>query len=361
MMKINMILISFLLLGIQVCAQKAYYFNKKRSGLLSAELTKLLPPDEPGAAIAITNHKKIIFEAYYGMANLSTSEKLNPEHVMGIASMSKQFVGMAIIILEQEGKINTNDEIHTYFPNLPPGGRKITIKQLLSHTSGLPELTKNDEFMNNIARVHTVDQIIEMGLKGDFRSEPGEKFIYCNTGYTIAVAMIEKISGMSYSSFLKKHIFDPLGMEKSYSCDFENDANNAVKRYVPDSSGFKNAREMHFSNLIGGGGIVSNVRDLSKWGMALLSGNKLPETYKKLWNPVFLNSGESTGYGFGMGKNEYEGIPYYYHPGMGDGMNSINMVFPDQKISITVIRNISSPKVSSKEIALLTARYLFTQ
>ncbi len=295
------------------------------------------------------------------MADLSASEKLNHNHMMAIASMSKQFLGMAVIILEKQGKLNTDDEILKYFPDLPIRGRKITIKQLLSHTSGLPELTKIDEFMNSISLAHTVDQIIEMGLKGNFRSEPGEKFIYCNTGYTIAAALIEKISGMSFSSFLKQNIFDPLGMKKTYSCDFENDANNAVQRYVPDSSGFKNAREMHFSNLIGGGGIVSNARDLSEWGMALLSGNKLPETYPKLWKPVLLNSGESTEYGFGMGKNEYEGISYYYHPGMGDGMNSINMVFPDQKISITVIRNVSSPKVSSKEIALLAARYLFKE
>jgi CubicO group peptidase (beta-lactamase class C family) len=280
---------------------------------------------------------------------------------MGIASMSKQFLGMAILILEQDGKLKLDENIGMYFPDLPIADRKISIKQLLSHTSGLPELTQNEEFMSKIDQPHTVNQIIELAFKSEFRSEVGEKFMYCNTGYTIAVALIEKLSGMKYADFLKRNIFEPLNMKNTCSCDYQQDATLAVQRYEPDSLSFKKAIDMHFSNLIGGGAIISNVQDMAKWCMALLSGKNLPENYQKLWEPVLLNSGESTEYGLGLGISDYEGIKFYYHPGMGSGMNSIDLIFPDQNISISVIRNISTPKVPSKDIALLAAKYLLTK
>ncbi|MDQ7797897.1 MAG: serine hydrolase domain-containing protein [Candidatus Edwardsbacteria bacterium] len=320
----------------------------------------MLPDSEPGASVIITHGNRIIFDKYYGLADLESGQKLNSGHVLGIASMSKQFTGMAVLFLVQEGKLKLDDDITKYFPELPLAGRKITIQQLLSHTSGLPELTQNDEFMNSIDKAHTVDQIIDLAFKGEFRGEPGEKYIYCNTGYTIIVALIEKLSKMDYAAFLKEKIFKPLKMNDTYACDFKNDAVNAVQRYLPDSAGFRKARVMHFSNLIGGGGVISNSRDMAKWEMALLSGKKLPQNYQKLWEPILLNSGKSTDYGLGLGVSDLDGKKFYYHPGMGDGMNSIDLIFPDYDLTITVIRNISKPKHSSNDISLLAAKYLLT-
>ncbi|MDA3904789.1 MAG: serine hydrolase [Bacteroidales bacterium] len=331
--------------------------NKKGLTEFHSDLVAMITDNEPGAEVIITHSNEIIFEEYYGLANVNTGEKLNAEHVMGIASMSKQFTGMAILFLVDEEKLRLKDDISDYFPDLPLQGRKINIKQLLSHISGLPELTQNNEFMDAINHPHTIEQIIEMAFKGEFRSETGEKFLYCNTGYTIATALIEKLSGMKYAEFLKERIFDPLKMENTYACDFENDAISAVQRHTTDSISYQKAIEMHFSNLIGGGGIISNASDMAKWGMALLSGEKLPKNYQKLWEPILLNSGESIEYGLGMGISDFEGKRFYYHPGMGSGMNSINLIFPNYDLTITVIRNISKPKHSSLEIALLAAKY----
>lgn len=358
-MKKLLVLLFLISLVVVTYAQSSLYF----SGIerFERDLSQKLTDDEPGTAILITEGNDILYEKYFGMANVEKGEKLHSGHVMGIASMSKQFTGMAVLCLVQEGKLNLDDEISDHLSGLPLGNRKITIRRLLSHTSGLPELTQNDEFMNQIGEAHTVSQIIELGLKGDFRSEPGERYVYCNTAYTLVVALIEKLSGMNYADFLKERLFTPLQMSDTYAGDFKHDAVNAVSRYVADSIGYKNDITLHFSNLIGGGSIISNARDIAKWNMALLSGTNLPANYEQLWEPVLLNSGESTNYGLGMGISEFNGEPFYYHPGMGSGMNSINLIFPERKVTITVIRNISSPSVSSKDIALLAINYLFDE
>lgn len=350
--------VAFLIIAMSIQVQGANNLQE-RMAQLDAALSTKLAEDEAGLSIIITHKDQIIYEKYSGYANFDKNEKIDDNHIFGIASMSKQFLGMATLILVKDGKIDLNKYISDYLPDLNIGDRKITIAQLLSHTSGLPELTQNDEFLNTIATKHTVKQIINMGLSGKYRSEPGEKYIYCNTGYTIMTALIEKQSGMNFADFLQKNIFTPLNMSHTYSCDYNRDAEDAVKRYSLDSTGYHNANTMHFSNLIGGGAVLSNVQDMVKWNQALLSGQNLPDNYKDIWKSNILNSGESTGYGLGMGASTYKEKTFYYHPGMGDGMNAINLIFPEDEFTITVIRNVFPPKVSSNEIALFAADYLF--
>jgi CubicO group peptidase (beta-lactamase class C family) len=351
------------LLSCMIIAQSFYAQSEKtlqeRLDKFDKALNQKISGDGAGLSIIITHKNNVVFEKYMGYADFETMEKLNADHVLGIASMSKQFLGMATLMLVEEGKIDLDKNIKEYLPELSIGDRNINVIHLLTHTSGLPELTQNEKFMNNISIPHTVNQIIDMGLKGEYRSEPGEKFIYCNTGYTIMTALIEQQSGMDFSTFLEERIFKPLKMDNTYSCDYKQDAINAVQRYARDSAGYHDATIMHFSNLIGGGAVISNARDMAKWCMALISGQNLPDNYTDLWKPVLLNSGESTGYGLGMGVNNHDGRTYYYHPGMGDGMNSVDLIFLEEEMSITVIRNVHPPIVNSNEIALMAADYLF--
>jgi len=356
----NILLLLIMTLSFGVQSQNTESYQQKALKFEEALLQKI-DQDGAGLSVIITHKDQVIFENYYGYANIEKKEKLNANHVLGIASMSKQFLGMATLFLVDEGNIDLDKDIKEYLPNLAIGDRKIKIRQLLSHTSGLPELTQNDEFMNNIATKHSVKEIIDIGLKGPYRSEVGERYIYCNTGYTIATALIEQVSGMDFASYLKKKIFVPLQMSHAYSCDYNQDADNAVQRYSPDSVGYKKAQVMHFSNLIGGGAIVTNVQDMSKWCMALLSGKNLPPNYQKIWEPNMLNSGESFSYGLGMGSSTFQNRTFYYHPGMGDGMNSVDLIFPEEEISITVIRNVFPPKLSSNDVAFLAAEYLFKE
>lgn len=358
--KLSIMLVGLLVLMSTIFGQDEVNYNKRMIAF-GDSLEQMITDKEPGLSVIVTYKNDIIFENYYGYANLLKNDKLNANHVLGIASMSKQFTGMAALCLVEQGKLDLTKDISAYFPELPIQGRKITIKQLMTHTSGLPELTQNTEFMDNISQRHKVNEIVKMGLKGEFRSEPGEKWMYCNTGYTITVALIEKLSGMNFSEFLQKNIFDPLEMKNTYCPDYNHDADTATPRYFQDTTGYVDATVMHFSNLIGGGSIISNVQDMAKWNKALLTGNHLPENYKSIFDPILLNNGENTDYGLGLGKSDHNGRTFYYHPGQGDGMNAINLIFPDEEVSITVIRNMSKPKVSSNIVALMAADYLFKQ
>ncbi|PLX00400.1 MAG: hypothetical protein C0593_01035 [Marinilabiliales bacterium] len=336
--------------------------NKELRQKIDSVLSVNTDPNGPALSVIVTeNGKEILFEGYYGMADVTIQKPLTKTHKLGIASMSKQFTGMAILCLVEDGKLKLEDDINTYFPELLPDRRKITIAQLLSHTSGLPEITRNEDFMNQIFSAHTIDEIIEMAMQGEYTNMPGVEWKYCNTGYTIMAKLIEKLSGMSFDDYLNKKIFYPLNMKNTYACSYYKNADDAVPRYFKDSTGYIPATQMHFSNLIGGGNVISNVSDMGIWTNALINGNNLPSNYQLLWKSNTLNNGEETGYGLGLGINSFMDKTYYYHPGMGDGMNAVNIIFPEEEIAITVIRNMSKPEFTSIEAALSIAKVIFIE
>lgn len=323
-------------------------------------LMEKLDGDEAGFSMLITHGNRIIYEKYHGYADIDNKEKLNKDHILGIASMSKQFLGMLVVQMVNENKIDLYEDIKTYLPDLPTGDRKITVKQLLSHTNGLPELTQNDIFMNSFSEKHSIDEIIDIAFLQEFRDEPGEKYQYNNTGYTIVTKLMETVNNASYASLLQKYIFAPLKMEHTHTGDDELVTDNlVVPRYYPHEEGYVPATKLHFSNMIGGGSILSNVRDMAKWNRALLTGQNLPVNHQMIWDPVILNNGDTVTYGLGMGQNMINGHYFYYHPGTGDGMNAVNLVFPEEKISIVVIQNVHPPKIASVQTALMACEHLF--
>jgi len=325
---------------------------------IDLEMRRLISDTEPGAAVVATKNGKIVFHGYYGLADLENKRKVNAGDLFCIASLSKHFTGVAVLVLAEDGKLKLDDEITKYFPKLPVGERKITIRRLLSHTSGLPELTQIDSFMSEIDEPHSPEQIIGFMTQGEFRSEPGEKFIYNNTGYTITVALIEKLSGMTYAQFLRKKIFKKLSMNSTFAADIKNPGNNAVKRYEKDETGYKPAQKLHLSNLIGGGSIITNIEDMALWGNTLITGKYMPNNLSNLWKPILLSNGESTDYGLGLGISEFKNHKICYHPGQGDGMDSFGLLFSDKKIYVAVMRNMSKPVSSSRYIAFRVAEYV---
>lgn len=358
-MKRLLIIILVVLAAVLICvstpdpyAEKVKEFDKV--------LCEKLDDNEAGFSMLITHGNRIIYEKYHGYADIEKREELTKDHVLGIASMSKQFLGMMVVRLVDEGKLDLYEDIKTYLPDLPVGDRSITIKQLLSHTNGLPEITQNDVFMDSFSEPHSVQEIIDMAFLQDFRSEPGEKYQYSNTGYVIATKLVEELSGLSYATLLQKYIFNPLNMKNSYTADINfNSEDLPVPRYNQDSNAYLRSGKIHFSNMIGGGSILSNVRDIAKWNRALISGKKLPLSYRMIWEPTILNSGDSLNYGLGMGLENFNGHDLYYHPGSGEGMNSVNAVFPMEKIGIVVIQNANPPKINSTQVGLLACDYLF--
>ena len=172
--------------------------------------------NEPGATALVYKNGNVIYRKGFGSANLELGVAMKPEHVFEIGSITKQFTAIAILMLEEQGKLKVEDEITKYIPDYPTLGKTITIHQLLNHTSGIKSYTAMQSFRDNARRDMTPTEIIDFFKNEQMDFDPGEKFLYNNSGYILLGHIIEVVTGNSYADFIQKNIFDKLGMKNSY-------------------------------------------------------------------------------------------------------------------------------------------------
>ncbi|MBK9012785.1 MAG: beta-lactamase family protein [Saprospiraceae bacterium] len=204
---------------------------------LEAQIDKIMSeaykPDQPGAVVRVQKDGKVLFERAYGMANMELDVKMQPNHILRLGSITKQFTAVAVLMLVQDGKVSLDDDLTKYLPDYPTGGRKISVAQLLNHTSGIKSYTGMDDFPKIWRTDMTVTELVDHFKNEPFDFEPGENWEYNNSAYILAGAVIEKASGMSYAEFLQKNIFEPLGMTDSYY----DVSSKIVPRRVPGYAG----------------------------------------------------------------------------------------------------------------------------
>ena len=176
---------------------------------------EIYPDDQPGAAVIVTQNGETLFRKGYGLANLELGVKVEPEMIFRLGSITKQFTAVAILMLQEEGKLQVQDEITRYLPDYPVGERKITIEHLLQHTSGIKSYTDMVEWLPLWRKDMSVQELIDLFKEQPFDFEPGEQFRYDNSGYILLGAIIEALSGSSYADFIQEWIFKPLGMQHS--------------------------------------------------------------------------------------------------------------------------------------------------
>ena len=272
--------------------------------------------------VLIAENGKIIYKNSFGLANEQTKEKLNENSIFELASVSKQFTAMAIVILKEKGKINYKDKITTFLPELS-NYKNISIKNLLNHTSGLPDymilldsLLIEKKKWKHKTKIATNKSIIEIFAKHKpkVNFEPNEKWEYSNTGYALLASIIEKASGKSYSEFLKTEIFIPLKMEntlvyrrrfeqkkiKNYAFGYVSDS--LKNNVLPDEVKVDNLDRYVYSmdGIVGDGTVNSTIIDLLKWDRALYSNEIISEKSKnEVFNESILNDKTKTDYGFG--------------------------------------------------------------
>ncbi|BDD03971.1 serine hydrolase [Aureibacter tunicatorum] len=265
-------------------------------------------------AVIVTKNDSVIYKNSFGYANEENKEKITPESVFYIASVSKQFTSMGIMILSEQGKLSFDDKIEDIFPNYPAYLKNITIRQLMTHTSGITdtELYKLKDPSN--------DDVLESIMKGDsLELENGKTFRYSNTGYTLLAFVIEKVSGMPIEEFFEKEIFDPLNMRHT-TTSIRRKQNN-MKTVIGYNWLGKNGG--YNSTVVGGGGIYSTINDLQKYNKALNT-NKLvtKNTLNKAFTNGQLSDQESDGYGFGWSLREKDNKKYVQHDGYVPGYRS---------------------------------------
>jgi CubicO group peptidase (beta-lactamase class C family) len=299
----------------------------------------------PGTAVAVVRNGKVELMKGYGLANVEQKTAVTPNTMFQIASTTKPFTAMAIMMLAEEGKVSLDEKAIKYLPWLPSIDSDITVRQLLAHTSGVMADLRTGNVDN-----FTIDEFKKRVAQAPLAFKPNERWEYANTGYILLGMIIEAVSGTSYGEFLTQRIFKPLGMNNTAYNEAVGNTNNRALGYDWQNDGFR--QSPYFAGGYGAGALVSSVSDLTKWEQAL-SARKLlkPSSYEQMWTPVKLSNGqprsfefraEQSGYGFGWFLTSYKGHKLFTHGGTLSGFSSQIMRFVDDKISIIVMTNSKS-------------------
>ncbi len=299
-------------------------------------------PDEPGVVLRVQQNGKVILEKAYGMADMELGVKMLPDHILRLGSITKQFTAVAMLMLVQEGKVNLSDDLTKYLPDYPTDGRKITVTQLLNHTSGIKSYTDMEDFSKIWRNDMTLTELIDHFKNEPFDFEPGEKWQYNNSAYILAGAVIEKASGMSYADFIEKRIFQPLGMTDSYYDVTDRVIPRRIRGYGrgEKEGTFSNAPYLSMTLPYAAGSLMSTVADLGKWDEALYTEKLVKKDLLKLaWTPTKLNNGDMTHYGFGWAMNKVDGHEFIYHSGGIHGFVTNGIRVPDAHLYVVALSN----------------------
>ncbi len=311
-------------------------------------------PNHPGGAIGVMKDNKVVYSKAFGLASLEYLVPNSTGTIFNIASISKQFTAMGIILLEEQGKLSFDDDIRKYIPELPDFGEKITIRHLLHHSSGLRSLHalfalggwRGDDARTN----EDLNRIILKQKELNFK--PGEEYLYCNTGYILMVTIIENITDEKFTAWMKSNVFDALGMPNTYVEDQYNRVvlNNATSYYGRTT--YKRAVE--YWGYTGSGNIHSNTDDLLKWLANFSTPQKGWESaFAKLQTLDSFNDGTPNSYAFGVEVDTHLGEKRISHGGAIGGFRSFAAAYPNEKLNIVVLTNFSggSPQGNTNKIA----------
>lgn len=233
-------------------------------------VSKIYKENEPGAVILIAENGKTIYKKAFGQANLELNVPMAPNNVFEIGSITKQFTAVAILILEEQGKLNVNDDITKYIPDYPTQGKNITVHQLLNHTSGIKNYTSMESFIQFARTDMSPIEIIDVFKNEPMDFSPGEKFQYNNSGYIILGHIIEVVSKETYEDFIEKHIFDTLGMTSSFYGKMKELIENRASGYQKQRKNYANADYLSLTLPYAAGSIMSTVDDLLIWQNAIV-------------------------------------------------------------------------------------------
>jgi D-alanyl-D-alanine carboxypeptidase len=313
----------------------------------------------PGAAVLVRSGDQTLLRKGYGLADLGHQVPLAPDRVFRIGSITKQFTAVSILQLVAAGKLRLDDDVVQYVPDFPNQGRRITIAQLLSHTSGIPNYTAQANFRSAPQRDLTLRQIFGLIKGRPFNFEPGTDWAYCNTGYVLLGAVIEKVSGQSYASYLQKHIIEPAGLTHTTYGFSPQGVPAQVPGYSRTYGGtWMAAVDLNATQAYAAGALMSDVDDLLKWERALESGRIVRrDLLAQAQSPVRLTSGQwAPGYGFGWELTRVDGYAAAGHGGTISGFRSYELSIPETGLFVAILCNCDRPTFDPQDVALKIAR-----
>ena len=340
--------------AVSACAQSA---DPPESRAIDGLLSRAFRPDQPGAAAIVTRKGQILLRKGYGMADMELKVPIEPDMVFRLGSVTKQFTAVAILMLEEQGKLSVQDPITKFLPDYPTQGHTITVENLLTHTSGIRSYTSMPEWQPLWRKDFSLAELIDFFKNQPMDFAPGERWLYDNSGYILLGAIIEKASGQSYEDFIRKSLFEPLQMNHSYYDHTERIIPRRVKGYQRSGQGYENAPYLSMSQPYAAGSLASSVDDLAAWNQALWENRLLKkESLAKAHKPFVLKDGRATGYGYGWTIASYAGHRTVEHGGGIHGFATYVLSMPDDDVFVAILTNGSAgPAASPGRLAVQMA------
>lgn len=332
-------------------------YEKKIDSLIQTEFGN---KNEPGGVFLVSQKGKNIYRKAFGKANLELNVNMTPDNVFQIGSMTKQFTAVAILMLEQQGKLKVTDPVSKYNKDYP-NGDKITIHHLLTHTSGIKDFTKMKALSSIAQKEMKPEAMVDFFKNEPVDFAPGEKFEYNNSGYVLLGYIIEVVTGDTYEDFIQKNIFDKAGMTHSYYASDRKVIPKRASGYHKKEQGFVNKTVISFSVPFSSGSLMSTVDDLLKWQQALNQNVFLNSTEtQKTFQKYKLNNGTEFTYGYGWHLKDMNGVPDREHGGSIFGFKSMGVYIPGEDIYVIGLSNCDchSPTEVTRNIAKTTLNEL---
>ncbi len=310
------------------------------------KFTKAYVGPAPGCAAAVSLNGDVVFEKAFGLADLEHNVPNTPQTIFESGSVAKQFTAAALVLLQQDGKLSIDDPVKKYIPELPDYGSPLTIRHLLNHTAGLRDwgavlsLTGAGRGDRVITQDLALDVIIHQKAL-DFT--PGSEYSYSNSGYNLAAIIVERVSKQKFPAFVEERLFKPLGMKNSsWRDDYQRIVPGRAQAYSRQGNG-PWRHNMPFMNVYGNGGMLTTVGDWMKWNAMLDSQSLGAPLVQALETRGVLNDGRKISYALGLTVDKYKGLKDVAHGGATAGYQTFLTRYPDNKVSIGVMCNGTSP------------------
>ena len=345
------LVIQIAVLGLTLASPRLAFSQTPPSSLDAAEeakIAKLLADSgAPSVSIAVVEHGQLAYAKAFGKASLDPDRAADAHTRYAVGSVSKQFTAAAILLLAEQGKLSLDDKVSKYFPDLTRAN-EITVRQLLSHTSGYEDYAPQDYIIPEWIKPTTPETLLNQWAKKPLDFDPGTRWQYSNTNYVLAGRIFEKASGRQLMPFLKEKFFDPLGMTTAGDCSVDKTPEDAVAytRYAlgPARPVLREGAGWYFA----AGELCMTPSDLARWNSAFLHKQILSaQSYAEFTKEVLLKNGDYTHYALGLQLTQRNNVPVIYHGGEVSGFLTLNQVFPTRDAAVTVCSNEDSIELIS--------------
>lgn len=325
---------SILLLG--GCGQ----FNGNNEDKVDKLFADYTGEGRPGAAVLVIRDGQPVLTRVFGLADVANNVAVTPDTNFRLASLTKQFTAMCVLILVDRGELALEQKITDVFADFPEYGRNVSVRNLLQHTSGLIDY---EDFVPEDSPVQVTDSgVLDiMRQQTTLYFEPGTQYRYSNSGYAVLAMMVEKVSGQSFAEFLRANIFAPLGMHATVA--HQEGISVVPKRaygYTVDASGISGSDQSPWSAVLGDGGIYSSLNDLYKWDQALYTERLVPAALFEEATTPYLED-----YGFGWRIDDFHGYRRMHHSGSTSGFRNFIQRFPGERLTVIALTNRRDPEV----------------